>query len=137
MSVGLVAGPIDVAALRRAVDAPRFGAVLVFEGVARQTPGSTLIELAYEAYPELAVPVMQAIVDEAEARWPCAVAIAHRVGSVAVGEASLVIAVGAPHRPECYEASRHVLEQIKLRLPVWKQEVTEDGSAWKANTPVG
>lgn len=134
----LVGEKIDVAAARRAVDDPGHGAVLVFEGVGRDNVvGPRVRLLAYEAYPELAEPVMHAIADEAERRWPCRVAIVHRTGEVAMGEASLVIAVGSPHRPECYEASRYVLEQVKERLPVWKKEIRDDGSEWKANTPAG
>ncbi len=133
----IIDGPIDPLVVRRAVDDPRFGAVLVFEGVARDdVEGAHLVHLAYEAYHELAEEVLNAIGDEAERRWPCRVAAVHRTGVVLVGEPSLVIAVGAPHRPECYEASRFALEQIKERLPVWKKEITDDGSAaWKANAP--
>ena len=114
---------------------PRHGAILVFEGVARDDGG--LVELSYEAYPELAVPVMERIGSEATARWGARVAIVHRTGSVALEEPSLVVAVGTPHRPECYEASRWVLEELKAHLPVWKKEITTDGSEWKANAPGG
>lgn len=132
----LVHGPIDVAAVRARVSDPAFGAVLVFEGVARDSfDGRQVVRLEYEAYAELALPVMQAIAHEAAARWPCRVAMAHRVGLVPVTEASVVIAVGAPHRAECYEASRYAIEALKQRVPVWKKEIYADGSAWKANAP--
>lgn len=128
--------PIDVAAVRAAVDDPGFGAVLVFEGVARDSfEGHTVTHLAYEAYPEMAVPVMQQIAAEMRDRWPCEVAMVHRTGEVPITEASVVIAVGAPHRAECYEASRYAIDQLKERVPVWKKEHYEDGSAWKANAP--
>lgn len=127
--------PLDVAALRSQVDDPGFGAVLVFEGVVRNHFDKRPVRgLEYEAYPELASPVAQAIVDEAQERWPGArVAIAHRTGALAIGETSLVIAVGTPHRGPCYEASRYVIEAIKERLPVWKKELYTDGAAWKPN----
>jgi molybdopterin synthase catalytic subunit len=131
----IVDGPIDVAAVRRAVEDPGFGAVLVFEGVGRDSfEGKRVLRLEYEAYAELAVPVLAAIADEAEAQWPgVRVALVHRTGIVAIGEPSVVVAVGAPHRAAAYEASRFAIDALKARLPVWKKEIYEDGSAWKAN----
>ena len=83
----------------------------------------------------MAVAEMKRIADEALLQWPTVkIAIAHRTGTVALGETSLIIAVGAPHRPEGYEANRFVLEAIKDRLPVWKKENYTDGQEWKANT---
>jgi len=132
--IALVDGVIDVAAVRRAVDDPGFGAVLVFEGVGRDDfGGRRVVRLSYEAWPEMAVPVMEQIAAEAGTRWPVRVAMVHRTGDVAIGEPSVVIAVGAPHRAECYEASRFVIDALKERVPVWKKEIYEDGSAWKAN----
>lgn len=127
-------GPIDVGEVRAAVSDPGFGAVLVFEGTARNDfDGRAVVELSYEAYAEMAVPVMQQIATEMRDRWPCKVAMVHRTGVVPIGEPSVVIAVGTPHRAECYEASRYAIEQLKQRVPVWKKEIYEDGSAWKAN----
>lgn len=137
--LAIVDGPIDVAAVTAAVADPATGAVLVFLGVGRDNfGGQTVVELQYEAYPEMAVPVMREIADEIAARWPGSrVAIVHRTGRVAIGEASVVIAVATPHRGECYEASRYAIEALKARVPVWKKEIYVDGSAWKANAPVG
>lgn len=134
----LVDGPIDVAAARRAVDAPGNGCVIVFEGVGRDTfEGRRVARLEYEAYAEMAEPVLSRIAGEIADRWPgVRVAMVHRTGTVAIGEPSVVIAVGAPHRAEGYEASRYAIEALKARLPVWKKEIYEDeGSAWKANAP--
>ncbi len=135
MRYGIVDGPIDVGALRALVDAPGHGALLIFEGVARNNfDGRPVHALAYEAYPTMAVPVLEAIGAEVAARWPdTALAIVHRTGRLAIGEASVVIAVGAPHRPAAYEASRYALEALKDRLPVWKKEIYADGEAWKPN----
>lgn len=121
--------------IRARVENPGHGAVLVFEGVVRnQFENRAVVGLEYEAYPELVEPVAAQIMQDVCARWPGVhVAIAHRIGSLQVGETSLVIAVGAPHRPAAYEASRHTLELIKDRLPVWKKEIYADGSAWKPN----
>jgi len=133
---GLTPDPIDVQRVRSAVDDPGFGAILVFEGVARNHfQGREVVELAYEAYDAMAIPVMRQIGDEISQRWPgTRTAIVHRTGIVPVGEPTVVIAVGTPHRAECYAASRYALEQLKARVPVWKKEIYTDGSAWKANT---
>lgn len=133
----IVDGSIDVEAVRHAVSDSGFGAVLVFEGVARDNfDGKRVLALSYEAWPALAVPVLEEIGAEVAERWPgTRTAIVHRTGEVAIGEPSVVIAVGTPHRVACYEASRYAIEQLKLRLPVWKKEIYEDGSAWKANAP--
>jgi molybdopterin synthase catalytic subunit len=127
--------PLDVLLFRKEVEDPGFGAVLLFEGVARDNfEGRGVSGLEYEAYAAMAVPQMRNIAEEALEKWPSIkVAIGHRTGAVAIGEPSLVIAVGAPHRPECYAANRFVLEAIKDRLTVWKKEIYTDGESWKAN----
>lgn len=129
--------PIDVAAVRRSVSHPGCGAVLVFEGTARDHfEGRRVLRLEYEAWPDLAIPVMRAIGTEIVERWPGArISMVHRTGEVPISEPTVVIAVATPHRAACYEASRYALEQLKARVPVWKKEIYEDGSAWKANTP--
>ena len=134
--IGLVDVSIDVAAVRAAVSDPGFGAILVFEGVGRDHfDGRSVQALEYEAYEAMAVPAMQQIADEAAGRWGAKVAIVHRTGRVDIGEASVVIAVGTPHRAACYEASRFVIDTLKVRVPIWKKEIYADGHAWKANTP--
>lgn len=131
---GLTDGPIDVAALEAIVAGSGHGALITFVGRARDRAddGRTVIELEYEAFPEMAAAVLAEIADEAEARWPgVAVAVVHRTGIVPIGEAAVVIVVGAAHRAEAYEANRSVIEAIKERLPVWKRERFSDGSEWK------
>ena len=134
--IALTDQTIDTEAVRRAVDDPGFGAVLVFEGVGRNHfEGRPVLALEYEAYAEMAVPEMERIAAEAAERWSAKVAMVHRTGRVAIGEPSVVIAVGTPHRAACYEASRFAIDALKERVPVWKKEVYADGSAWKANAP--
>jgi molybdopterin synthase catalytic subunit len=129
-------GPLDSEEVRHAVADLAFGAVVVFVGVTRDHfEGRRVTHLSYDAYPEMAVPVMEQIGTEIRDRWGCGVAMVHRVGEVPVGEASVVIAVSAPHRAECYEASRYAIDELKKRVPIWKKENYEDGSAWKANSP--
>ena len=134
--VELVRGPIDAEALAHAVGWEGAGAVLVFCGVGRSelVEGQRVLSLFYEAYEEMALPVLREIEGEVKALFPGArVAIVHRLGDVAIGEASVVVAVSAPHRDECYRASRHAIAELKRRAPIWKKEIFEDGAAWKAN----
>lgn len=132
----VVDGPIDVAAVRAAVDSPAFGAVIVFEGVGRDNAeGKRVVGLAYEAWGPVAERELGRMAQEAGERWPgVALAIVHRTGPVAVGEPSVVVAVGAPHRAEAYAASRWAIDTLKERLPIWKKELYADGSSWIANS---
>jgi molybdopterin synthase catalytic subunit len=137
--IAVIDHAIDVAAVAAAVRHPGAGAVLVFEGVARDNAeGREVLSLAYEAWPEVAVREMERIAAEALARWPGSrVAMVHRTGTVAVGEPSIVIAVSGPHRADTYETSRYCIDTLKQRVPIWKKELYRDGSSWIANTPAG
>ncbi|MGH2456529.1 MAG: molybdenum cofactor biosynthesis protein [Candidatus Limnocylindria bacterium] len=131
---GLTDAAIDVAALEAAVAGSGHGALVTFVGRARDTAddGRGVLELEYEAYPQMAESVLAEIAAEAEARWAgCAVAVVHRTGVVPLGDAAVAIVAAAPHREEAYAASRHVIEAIKQRLPIWKRERFADGSEWK------
>jgi len=135
MMVRLTDSVIDVQAVRAAISRDEAGAVLIFEGVTRNHhDGRTVMRLEYEAYAGMAEAQMSAICSEISGRWPGArVAMVHRVGVVAVGEASVVIGVSAPHRDEAYAASRHAIDTLKASVPIWKKEIYADGSVWKAN----
>ncbi len=124
--------PIDLNALYHRVAFAGAGAILLFSGVVRDhSQGKAVDHLEYEAYPEMAEQAMRDIIAEIHARWPdVRVAMAHRIGKLKIGEASLVIAVAAPHRPEAYAASRYAIERVKAILPVWKKEFTLDGEHW-------
>jgi molybdopterin synthase catalytic subunit/molybdopterin converting factor small subunit len=130
--VGLTDRPIDVAALE-AVAGPAHGALVTFVGRARNhaDDGREVLELEYEAYPEMAEAVLREIATEAEERWRARVAVVHRVGVVPLGEAAVAIVTAAAHRGAAYDASRFVIEAIKQRLPIWKRERFADGSEWK------
>ncbi len=108
------------------------GAQTLFLGVVRDHhEGRAVRAVTYDCFRPLAEKTLAAIASEAAARWKAAVACAHRVGTLELGEASVAIAVGCEHRAEAYEASRFVIEEIKRRLPVWKKEHYEGGdSAW-------
>ena len=86
--------------------------------------------MEYEGYAEMAREQLAAIVSEAAGRAGSdRIAAVHRLGELAVGEVSVAIAVSTPHRAEAFEAARHVIEEIKKRLPVWKRERYLDGEA--------
>ncbi|RME21562.1 MAG: hypothetical protein D6798_17835 [Deltaproteobacteria bacterium] len=135
MMIGLTDDVIDARALEAAVARPEAGAILTFHGVTRNNfEGRPVRGLVYEAYAAMAVPEMERIAAEAMARWPeVRVAMVHRTGTLDVGEASVVIAVSAPHRDAAYEAGRFAIDALKERVPVWKKELYDDGAAWKAN----
>jgi molybdopterin synthase catalytic subunit len=125
--------PLDPAALLARITDLRDGAVLLFLGVVRnQADDRPVTGMRYEAYRAMAEPVLAEIAREAADRLGTdRVAVVHRVGELGLGEASVAVAVGSPHRAEAYEASRYVIEAIKHRLPVWKHEHYADGgSAW-------
>lgn len=112
------------------VGAEEDGALLLFLGIVRDhADGRPVTGMTYEAYEEMATPVLREIALEASQRIGSdRVAVVHRVGDLAVGEVSVAIAVSSPHRAEAYDASRYVIEEIKKRLPVWKKEHYADGA---------
>lgn len=122
---------IDVAALRRSLDDPHCGAVVGFDGVVRDHHGGRAVsELRYEAYAELAEREGQAIVDEALARFDVRRIVAeHRVGLLAIGDVAVYVGVSAAHRDAAFAACRHVIDEIKARVPIWKHEHYADGAA--------
>jgi MoaE-MoaD fusion protein len=132
-AASLTDAPIDVAALERSVAGSGMGAIVTFVGRARDVAddGRTVIELEYEAYPEMAEAVLDEIRAEAEQRFGVACAAVHRSGLVPIGEAAVAIVTAARHRAGAYEANRFVIEAIKERLPIWKRERFADGSEWK------
>ena len=90
-----------------------------------------MIGLEYEAYEEMALAVLERIGDEIEARFGVRrLAILHRTGEVALGEASVAIVVAAAHRGPAFEACRYAIEELKARAPIWKSERFADGSVW-------
>jgi molybdopterin synthase catalytic subunit len=128
----IVDGPLEDMALEDAVRTDADGAVIVFRGVARRySRGRDVIHLEYEAYPEMAEKVMAQIGDEVKSRWPVtAVAIVHRTGVLKIGQASVAIAVAAPHRGEAFAAAQYAIDRLKRVVPIWKKEVWSDGSQW-------
>ena len=126
----LTSEPIDTQALIDRISTPSCGAVCLFLGTVREfTQDKRTQELVYEAYPEMAVSQMKEILKEAAARWPIPrLGVVHRLGRLGLGEVSIAVAVATPHRGESFEACRWVMDTIKERVPIWKQEHWSDGS---------
>jgi molybdopterin synthase catalytic subunit len=119
--VAVRAEPLSLDAIAARVRDPRAGAVVTFAGVTREVGW-----LDYEAYAEMAAEQMQAIVTAAiERHGLCAAAAEHRVGRVALGEPSVIVAASAPHRGEAFAGAREIIDEIKARAPIWKAEEGE------------
>jgi len=131
-SFRLVEGPLDVATVLHEVEDPEAGAVASFVGtVRRRSRDRDVLYLVYEAFEEMAEPMLARIGDELTQRHGlCAVAVHHRLGQVEVGEASVVIAVSAPHRSAALDACREAIETLKTSIPLWKKEVYAGGEEW-------
>ena len=124
--------PLEPASLEALVADGESGAMATFVGrVRRQNAGRNVLWLDYEAYAPLAIASFERIAREAGERWPTAkLAIVHRVGRLSIGEASIVIAAGSPHRHEAFAACRYAIERVKQIAPIWKHEHFEGGAVW-------
>ncbi len=130
--VVLSAGPLSLDRCLAAVVGPEVGGVCTFTGlVRRHSRGVTVERLEYEAYGAMAEKVMRELVDEIEAEVPgVRLAVEHRTGTLAIGDAAVVIAAAAPHRAEAFAACRAMIDRLKDRVPIWKKELGEDGAVW-------
>jgi MoaE-MoaD fusion protein len=124
--------PLSLDAVVAEVADERAGGIATFTGtVRRQSRGREVRHLEYEAYAEMAEDVMAQLgADLLGAHELCAVAIHHRVGRLEIGEASVAIAVSAPHRQDALAACREAIDRLKETVPLWKKEVYEGGEEW-------
>lgn len=129
ITTGLVRGPLG--------EPPQwsggaFGAVVCFEGVARNhAGGQQVLGLEYEAYEAMAARRLAEIAADAAARWPLThIQLLHRLGAVAIGEASVRVQVASAHRAEAFEACRFLIDTLKKSVPIWKREHFADGDRW-------
>ena len=130
MRVAVHDHPIDLAALLAEVSDVATGATILFVGTVRDVnDGRPVTGIEYSAYLAMARRELAAIAEEAVGRFGTPhVVVEHRIGYLALGEASVAIAVGHAHRGPAYDASRYVIEQIKRRVPIWKREHYVDGT---------
>lgn len=131
--------PLDLTSLIAQVQSPGRGGVASFLGLVRsQHQGRAVVRLDYSAYHEMAEAECARVVAEAEARWPVKVALQHRLGALEVGEAAVVVVAAGAHRDEAFAACRHVIEELKRRVPIWKREYFADGQVdWVGATGPG
>lgn len=113
------------------------GAVDIFIGTVRdQTQGRRVTRLEYEAYIPMAINEMHKIATQAMQRWQVEkIAIHHRIGTLAVGDIAVVVALSTFHRAAAFEACQFVIDTLKQTVPIWKKEVFEDGASWVAAHP--
>jgi molybdopterin synthase catalytic subunit len=130
--ISITREPLDRRALIEAVSHPSVGGIVVFEGVVRDNArGKQVRYLEYDVYPEMAIQQIRAIVTQAQQRWGIErVAVAHRVGRLEIGEASVIVVVATPHRGEAFEACRYIIDALKTSVPIWKKEVASNGEEW-------
>ena len=131
-SFRLSADPLSLDAAVDEVRSDRAGAIATFVGTTRvESRGRTVQHLDYEAYEGMAEKVITEIADELKEKYDvCEIAIHHRTGRVEIGDASVVIAVSAPHRQDALAACREAIDTLKEQVPLWKKEVYEGGEEW-------
>jgi len=124
--------PIDTAALIARVTRPSDGAYVLFEGIVRNHHEGRAVEsILYDAYRPMAEKELDRIVRDVEQEWPgVAITLLHRLGRLAVGDASIAIVCASPHRAEAFTACRLVIDRIKVSVPIWKKERGPDGEEW-------
>ena len=128
----LTTDSIDVGEVARRVVPPQCGATVTLDGYAREwTNGKRTQYLVYEAYETMALQELKRLGQEARQRFEITfIGIVHRTGRLEIGETSVVISVGAPHRRAAFEACEWAIRELKRTVPIWKKEVFEDGEVW-------
>jgi MoaE-MoaD fusion protein len=126
------ADPLDLGAAVAEAASDEAGAVATFVGtVRRSSRGRDVLYLEYEAFAEMAEPMLARLADELTGKHGlCKVAIHHRIGRVEIGEASVVIAISAAHRGAALDACREAIDTLKTTIPLWKKEVYAGGEEW-------
>jgi len=133
----LTTDPIDVGAVARRAILPQCGATVTLDGYAREwTKGRRTLYLVYEAYAPMAISEMQRLGAQARQEFEIAhTGIVHRTGRLEIGETSVVISVGAPHRRAAFAACEWAIRELKRTVPIWKKEVFADGEVWVESEP--
>lgn len=130
--VEIIKEKIDIARVVASVEDPAAGGVAVFIGTTRNhSDGKNVLALEYDAYVPMALKLMNRIAAEAKSRWGLQkISVVHRIGHLAIGDASVVIAVSSAHRNEAFEACRYAIDTLKQEVPIWKKEYFQDGALW-------
>lgn len=137
IKTGIENTPLDVSDAISRVSSPACGGIAVFVGVVRESAAvaantaKPVMRLEYEAHPDLAEGRLAEIAEEAGQKWDLLHIVAvHRVGTCELGEPTVIVACGAPHRGDALDACRFIIDSLKLTVPIWKREVYADGSSW-------
>ena len=136
-SIKIFDTPLDVQACNELVQNPAAGGTTIFVGTVRnQTKGKAVMRLEFEAYEPMAISEMEKIAETIRERWDAlAITIHHRVGTLAIGDIAVIIAVATPHRKAAFEACQYAIDTLKETVPIWKKEIFEDGEVWVAAHP--
>lgn len=128
--VELTHDTIDYQALTEQVRSDQAGAVVLFLGTVREmTQERRTLALDYDAFPEMAIAKMEELEADVRESWPVeGVGIVHRLGHLELGEISVAVAVSSPHRQQAFEAGKHLIDRLKVTVPVWKKENWSDGT---------
>ncbi|BAU66405.1 molybdopterin synthase subunit MoaE [Stanieria sp. NIES-3757] len=121
--------PLYLDEVYRLADDPANGAVVVMSGTVRnQTGGKQVLSLEYQAYEPMAIAVFRSIAAQIRQQWQDTnrVVIHHRVGHLEIGDISVLVAVGCPHRAEAFEACRYAIDTLKHNAPIWKKEYFQE-----------
>lgn len=124
--------PLDLETVYQLADADNNGAIVLMSGMVRNnTAGRSVISLEYQAYQPMALKIFEEISQYIYSQWPIVnrVIIHHRIGRLAIGEISVLIAIGSPHRKEAFEACQYAIDTLKHNAPIWKKEHWADGSS--------
>ncbi len=121
--------PVELETLLPIVHSEDRGALASFLGTVRNHhDGRAVLRLDYSAYAPMAEAECARIVAETEARWNVAIALRHRLGRLEIGDVAVAVVAASPHRDDAFVACRHVIEEVKRRVPIWKREYYADGS---------
>ncbi|KAI9675064.1 MAG: Molybdopterin synthase catalytic subunit [Caeruleum heppii] len=135
ITVSLTPLPLSLDTATTCVKSPKAGAIVLFAGTTRDSfENKPVSSLSYSAYVPLALDTLLTIARAVHAKHELtAISITHRLGTVPIGEESIIIAVSAPHRQAAWKAGEAALEECKERAEIWKMEQFEDGGVWRAN----
>ncbi|MBC6310345.1 molybdenum cofactor biosynthesis protein MoaE [Listeria sp. FSL L7-1582] len=131
IDVRLQQDPIDVGSTYQELVNAKFGAVNMFVGTIREWTGDIQTEkIRYTAYKEMAIKELSKLAHEVEAKYDADVVVIHRLGELELTDIAVFIGVATPHRAASYEGSRFIIENLKKRVPIWKEEVDTDRVRW-------
>lgn len=133
----ITSSPLDARAAEQLVAHHGAGGLVTFTGSVRDhTQDHAVSTLLYEAYAPMALRALAQVGQEIRERWPEArIAIHHRIGLLALGDAAVVVAVATPHRAEAFAACQHAIDRLKQIVPIWKKESGPDGQTWVGMGP--